>query len=125
MMTKTWLIFCVNIVQKFPPAATDLEQQILQNVETLPLRHWGIRDRDRRPTSMPTSLKRRRPLWLVPSAVAASLVAAVVGYQALIPPPPTAAELAKLERFMETNWQGAISTSPDGDSLAVTEPVTD
>lgn len=114
-----------------PPAATDLEQQILQNVETLHLHQWGDvcdktkRLRDRRPTSLPTSLERRRPLWLVPSAVAASLVAAVVGYQALIPPPPNAAELAKLERFMETNWQGAISTSPDGDSLAITEPVTD
>ncbi len=105
-----------------PPAATDLEQQILQNVETLHLRQWRVRARDSRQTLLPTP---RRPMWLIPSAVAASLVAAVVGYQALLPAPPNAAELAKLERFMESNWQGAISTSPDGDTLAITEPVTD
>ena len=108
-----------------PPAATDLEKQILQNIETLDLRHLRVVDATSRQRSLRTPEERRRPLWLIPSAVAASLVAAVVGYQALIPPPANPAELAKLGRFMESNWQGAISTSPDGDSLAVTEPVTD
>ncbi|BAY31842.1 hypothetical protein NIES2107_37280 [Nostoc carneum NIES-2107] len=76
-----------------PPAAPDLEQQILQQVQTFavkPQRH----------------LPR---LWLVPPAIAASLVAAVVSYKVFAPAKPSAAELANLEAFIDSNWQGTVS----------------
>ncbi len=76
-----------------PPAAPDLEQQILQKVKAYPL---------------PTTSKRGR-LWLLPSVAAAGLALAVVGYRVFIPARPTAAELASIEKFMESNWQSTVS----------------
>ncbi len=93
-----------------PPASADLEQQILQNVETL------------HPISLPApKVRRRSPFWLVPSVMAASLVAAVVSYRTLIPAQPSAAELVKLEKFMESNWQGTVSEYPEGDIFSMTD----
>jgi ferric-dicitrate binding protein FerR (iron transport regulator) len=65
-----------------PPAAPDLEDQILQ---ALPARS-------------------RRHLWIVPSAIAASLVGAIVSYQVLRPTPPEPVDTASIESFMESNW---------------------
>lgn len=96
-----------------PPASADLEQQILKDVEML------------HPTSLPLQIRRRRsPLWLVQSVVAAGLVAAIVGYRALIPVQTSPAELAKLETFMENNWHGTIGDPPEGDVFSITEPLT-
>jgi hypothetical protein len=50
----------------------------------------------------------RRVRWLVPSALAASLCIAWAGYQWIIPPRPSLAELTKLESFLEANWQGVV-----------------
>ncbi|MEH2437479.1 MAG: hypothetical protein V7K25_25170 [Nostoc sp.] len=77
-----------------PPASPDLEQQILQQVKArpqAPLRHYP-------------------KLRLVLPALAAGLVAVIVGYRALIPPQPSAAELAELETFIESNWQATASS---------------
>jgi hypothetical protein len=93
-----------------PPASADLEQQILRHVETL------------HATSLRTpNLRHRSPLWLVPSTIAAGLVAAVISYDAFIPAQPSPAELAKLERFMESNWQGVVSDNPDSDVFSMTD----
>jgi hypothetical protein len=94
-----------------PSASLDLEQQILQNIAML------------HPTSQPTQIRRRRPvLWLIPSVIAASLVAAVVGYRVLIPTQEAnPAELAKLERFMENNWHGTVGDPPESDIFSVTD----
>jgi hypothetical protein len=97
-----------------PPAAADLEQRILRDVEML------------QPGSTVIQMQRRRsPLWLVPSVIAAGVVAAVVGYRALIPPPTSPAELAKLERFMENNWHGTVGDSPSMDLFSATDSITD
>ncbi|MEH2466186.1 hypothetical protein [Nostoc sp.] len=75
-----------------PPASPDLEQQILQHLKTspqAPLRHYS------------------RLRLVLP--VAAGLVAAIVGYRAFIPAQPSPAELATLETFIESNWQGTVS----------------
>ncbi|MHC5613374.1 MAG: hypothetical protein ACYTXA_20850 [Nostoc sp.] len=77
-----------------PPASPDLEQQILQQVKTwpqAPLRHYSR-------------------LRLVLPALAAGLVAAIVGYRALIPAQSSPAELARLETFIESNWQATASS---------------
>ncbi|MEH1874483.1 hypothetical protein [Nostoc sp.] len=74
------------------PASPDLEQQILQQVKAWPLsplRHYS------------------RIRFVLP--VAAGLVAAIVGYRAFIPAQPSPAELATLETFIESNWQGTVS----------------
>ncbi len=96
-----------------PPASADLEQQILKDVEM-----WH-------PTFLSAPTRHRRsPLWLIQSVVAAGLVAAIVGYRALIPTQTSPAELAKLETFMESNWHGTIGDPPEGDVFSMTEPVT-
>ncbi|MEH2302782.1 MAG: hypothetical protein V7K88_28355 [Nostoc sp.] len=76
-----------------PPASPDLEQQILQQVKTWhqpPLRHYS------------------RPRLVLPALVT-GLVAAIVGYRAFIPAQPSPAELATLQNFIESNWQGTVS----------------
>lgn len=95
-----------------PSASLDLEQQILQNIAKL------------HPISRPTQIPRHRQVvWLVPSMIAASLVAAIVGYRALMPTQETTspAELAKLERFMENNWHGTVGQPPEGDVFSPTD----
>lgn len=71
-------------------------------------------------TAQPTSLadrrasrSRRSVAWLVPSAIAAGLVATVIGYRTLVPAQPSATELASLEAFVESNWQGTLSNTSD------------
>ncbi len=84
-----------------PPGSPDLEQQILQQVKTwpqAPLRHYSR-------------------LRLVLPALAAGLVAAIVGYRALIPAQPSPAELAELETFIESNWQATASSEHLGSDV--------
>ncbi|MEH2177610.1 hypothetical protein [Nostoc sp.] len=76
-----------------PPAASDLEQQILQQVKTWPL----------------PPLVHYFRLRLVLPALAAGLVAAIVGYRTLMPTQPSPAEIATLQNFIESNWQGTVS----------------
>ncbi|MBN3926400.1 hypothetical protein [Nostoc sp. NMS4] len=75
------------------PPSPDLEQQILQQVQT----------------STVKPQRRLTKLWLVPSVIAASLVAAVVSDRVVAPAKPNAAELANLEAFIDSNWQGTVS----------------
>ncbi|MEH2062908.1 MAG: hypothetical protein V7K50_11580 [Nostoc sp.] len=77
-----------------PPASPDLEQQILQQVKTCPQ----------------APLRNYSRLRLILPTLAAGLVAAIVGYRALIPPQPSPAELASLETFIESNWQATASS---------------
>lgn len=51
----------------------------------------------------------RSSIWLVPPAIAAGLVATIVGYRAFVPAKPSAAELANLQAFIESNWQGSVT----------------
>ncbi|MEH2272147.1 MAG: hypothetical protein V7K68_27615 [Nostoc sp.] len=76
-----------------PPASPDLEQQILRQVKT-----W----------SEPPKSHYSRLRLIVP-ALAAGLVAAIVGYRVFVPTQPSLAELATLEGFIESNWQGTVS----------------
>ncbi|WP_392534250.1 hypothetical protein [Nostoc sp. C117] len=76
-----------------PPASPDLEQQILQQVQT----------------SIVKPQRRLARLWLVPPVMAASLLASVFSYRVLVPAKPSAAELANLEAFIDSNWQGTVS----------------
>lgn len=113
----------VNFLQQHraqvPPAASELEDQILAAVEAaskpVPTRAgeggrfplWGTGPQSRR----------CRP-WIVSSAIAAGVIAAVVGYRQLMPTQPSATELANLESFMENSWYSTVTDSPDSDLLS-------
>jgi hypothetical protein len=84
-----------------PPAAHGLEDQIISALEDEALSNI--------PAAQP--VRKRRPLWLVPSAIAASLVAAFLSHRLLTPPQPSPTELALLEDFIETNWQNTLHDS--------------
>lgn len=91
-----------------PPPAPDLEAQILKAVESLPVRE-----------SSPFWVRlARRPLWLVPASVAAGLLLSANFARLLMPQSPSAAEMASLESFLATNWDGVVNGSslPDSSS---------
>ncbi|NJR49147.1 MAG: hypothetical protein HC780_05830 [Leptolyngbyaceae cyanobacterium CSU_1_3] len=95
-----------------PPAADGLEDRIFSALEAETLSPIAAAQLDRK----------RRPRWLVPSAIAASLVAAFLSHRILTPPQPSPTELALLEDFIETNWQNTLHDSdpqflPPGDDL--------
>lgn len=54
----------------------------------------------------------RRRLWVVPSAIAATLVGAIVSYQFLRPTPSEPVDTASIEAYMESNWT-ALNSNPD------------
>jgi len=101
-----------------PPAAADLEDRILTLVHaeanTLPLK-------PARPRS------RHRLLWFVPSAIAAGIVATLISHQPLQPTPPSEAETAELQSFIESSWQSNVTEHRPIDGVypdpLITEPV--
>ena len=76
-----------------PPAADELEDRVMQAVETL--------------HPQPA----RRKLWLVSGMLAASLAIATAGYRLLTPATPSAAQLSDLEAFLVNNWNGLVNGS--------------
>jgi hypothetical protein len=79
-----------------PPAAPGLEDQIMQAVASSGS-HYPV----------------RRRLWVVPPvAIAAGVLIAWVGHQVLTPPMATV-DPANLEAFLEDNWDGVVSETPE------------
>ncbi|MBH8576206.1 hypothetical protein I8752_25085 [Nostocaceae cyanobacterium CENA369] len=93
---------------KIPPASPDLSQQILQQVENLPIQ----------------PLPHRSRLWLVTPVIAAGLIAALFSW-VLVPAKPSEAELATLQTFIESNWQGTVSEYPKSDLWYFTDLTSD
>lgn len=92
-----------------PPADSALETQLFAAIEALPQQDELARFRRSQTRS------RRSLAWLVPPTLAAGLLASVVGYRTLVPTKPSAAELANLQAFMESNWQGTVSSNSADD----------
>jgi hypothetical protein len=82
-----------------PPAAPKFEEQLMQAVASSP--QWQRLG--------------RRQKWILPSAIAASLLFAWTGYRVLMPPPPPDASLAE---FMENNWDSVVGEVPEPDLLS-------
>ncbi|GAB4282916.1 MAG: hypothetical protein Fur0025_12440 [Oscillatoriaceae cyanobacterium] len=86
-----------------PPASPDVEERIFAAVATQPL-------------------KSRRRLWFLAPALAAGLLLAVGGYtwgQKFADRPttrPTDAELARLEEFLESSWDGLLYPEENSDA---------
>ena len=91
-----------------PPAAVDLEERILAAIEDTP-QEIALTELPPFRRSRPSQ---RRVLWLLPSTLAAGFVAMVVGHQFFVPRQPTEAELAELETFIESTWQGNLAEQP-------------
>lgn len=85
-----------------PPPDLDLEQQIMSAIAEKP------RFEERR----------SRRLVLIAPAIAALVLIAWVGKSLLMPPTPTAAELASLEAFLENTW----NDEPSDTSLDLVDP---
>lgn len=84
-----------------PPASPDLEDRLMAEIESSP--------------------KRSRPagqvVWLIPPAIAAGLVATLLGYRALTPAQLTATEVTTLESFIEANWRNTVTDTPEDTPL--------
>ena len=89
-----------------PPAAPELEDRLMAAI-----------DRAQKPQR-----SRSRPVvWLIPPAIAAGLVATLLGYHTLAPAQLTASETANLEAFLETNWQSAVTDAPEDPFLPASD----
>ncbi len=88
-----------------PPAAPDLEQLIIQSV-----------------AASPPKSTRYRQMWVVPPAIAAGLLIAWTGYRILMPVSFSAAQLASLNAFLESNWDGAVGGSADAQTFPLVSP---
>lgn len=73
-----------------PPAAANLEVQIMQAVVSSPHQQTS----------------RRRHLWVVPPALAASLLLTWAAYRAFGPPSPSP---DTIEAFMTDNWDSVVA----------------
>ncbi len=89
----------VNFLQQHrpqpPAAAPDLEERIMGAIE------------------QPGQCQVRRQRWYrspwLPTAIAASLIAGVLGYRTIAPSRPTPAQLEALEVFIETTWEASVN----------------
>ena len=82
-----------------PPSAPDLESQIMQAVASAPLQG-------------------RRKMWILPSALVASLLVTWAGYRVLVPNTASTASTntAELEAFLATNWDSVVGETPASSS---------
>lgn len=99
-----------------PSAKADLEDRILATIAAnSSLEEFVQRDRH-----LSSGTSQQRKAWVVPAAIAAGVVATVIGYRTFIPaaqPSPT--EVAELEAFIENSWSTTVTSDP------VTEPTYD
>jgi hypothetical protein len=90
-----------------PPASADLEDRIMATIATtISPEEFVRRDRDQS-----AGTTQRRKVWLIPSAIAAGMIATVIGYRTFAPAPqPSPAEAAELEAFIESSWSNAVAS---------------
>ncbi|XGV94922.1 MAG: hypothetical protein ACAF41_19535 [Leptolyngbya sp. BL-A-14] len=94
-----------------PPADSALEARLFDAIDALPPQENLVPFRRSQPRT------RRSLVWLVPPTLAAGLVASILGYRVLVPAKPTATDLASLQAFMESNWQGTVNSSSTDEEL--------
>ncbi len=91
---KQWQEFLRQHRPTPPPAAVDLENQVMHAI-------------DRTPQQPPINWR----VWAIPSAIAAGLLMTLSGYRLLMPlPEPSNA--ARLEAFLENNWNEVVEDAP-------------
>jgi hypothetical protein len=101
-----------------PPAAPDLEQRIMQSVQATP---FAGNTGKRSVGSVLQLTSGRGRLWAgVSSAIAAGLALVVSLSSTLTPTPVDSAELAKLELFLQSNWNGVVEV-PEEEELFLSD----
>lgn len=96
---------------QIPLADSALESRLFAAIKAQPQQDELSRFRRSEPRA------RRSIAWLVPPTLAAGLLASVVSYRLLMPAKPNATELANLQAFIESNWQGTLNSgSTDEDA---------
>ncbi len=104
-----------------PPAAANLEDQLMAALDT---RDWEQPPIARREPAPSTPWYQRRRRWVVAGTIlTASLFATWMGQRAWqMAQTPSPAEIAEIEQFMEQSWQGVVvSHATDGDNPLFTE----
>ncbi|NJP09973.1 MAG: hypothetical protein HC866_11225 [Leptolyngbyaceae cyanobacterium RU_5_1] len=98
-----------------PAAAPSLEDQIVAVIEATP------QELTNSPRALPP---RSQVVWLTRSrlakvsvGIAAGVVATVVGYRMLLPSQPNEAEVAELEAFIQSTWDGTVADSPTDEQI--------
>ncbi|MBW4695375.1 MAG: hypothetical protein KME27_26805 [Lyngbya sp. HA4199-MV5] len=97
-----------------PPPDPALESRLFDAIDALPPQEKLVPFRRSQPRARRSSL-----VWLVPPTLAAGLVASIISYQAMVPAKPNATELANLQAFVESNWQGTVNSSSTDEELPV------
>jgi hypothetical protein len=93
-----------------PPPTPDLEDRILAMLASTSQADSS--------TNLRQLPQRRSRLWLIPSAIAASLLAGVISYRSLAPTSkPSPSEIAALEDFIETTWHTALNSTSDEETF--------
>ncbi|MCY7276764.1 MAG: hypothetical protein LH702_24275 [Phormidesmis sp. CAN_BIN44] len=88
-----------------PPPAVGLENAIIRAIA--------------KPSDRAAS--RRWNSWIAAPAIAASLITVVLSYRALVPPQPSAGDVATLEAFIETNWHDTVSNNSDTELISIND----
>lgn len=90
-----------------PPASVNLEYRIMREIET----NISPEEFFRRDRSQSSGTAQRHQVWLIPSAIAAGVIATVIGYRTFAPAPqPSPAEAAELEAFIESSWSNTVAS---------------
>jgi hypothetical protein len=92
-----------------PPAGLELEEQILAGI--------GIASPSQSSKVVKLPQRNRYRGWVASGAIAASLVAGILGYQHLKPASPNDQELAGIESFLEANWDSTVPDNSDNELL--------
>lgn len=95
-----------------PSASADLEDRIMAAIAAnISPEEFVRRDQQRSSGTM-----QRRQAWLLPSAIAAGVIATVIGYRTFAPAPqPSPTEAAELEAFIESSWSNTVASDPAAD----------
>jgi hypothetical protein len=90
-----------------PPASVNLEDRIMREIET----NISPEEFVRRDRSQSSGSTQQHQVWLIPSAIAAGVIATVIGYRTFAPAPqPSPAEVAGLEAFIESSWSNTVAS---------------
>jgi hypothetical protein len=101
-----------------PPADSALEERLFAAIELQPQSDNLMPFRRSQPRV------RRSIVWFVPPTLAAGLLVSVIGYRLLMPAKPSPTELANLQAFIESNWQGTLNSGNADEETPLFNDVT-
>jgi hypothetical protein len=105
-----------------PAAAPGLEDQVMAAIAATPIAQISSQPQSTQSqwvgflTIFSTVRLHRQFLWVVPSAIAAGLVAMVVNQRTFTPAAqPSPVEVAELQAFIESTWHGSVTEQSESE----------